>query len=243
MARVLLSAGVHVLLEKPMTTTRQEALELIALAETHGCVLQIGHLERFNPVIVALRDILDRVLFVGAIRTGSFSLRNTDVNVVLDLMIHDIDLLQHVIGRPVERVEVWGVPVFSRFHDIVNAQLYFEGGAIATVSASRVSFRTDRRMSFFQRDACILTDLRARSAVIVRKNDGWIRPGIPSITVERWHCPEADALRLEIEAFVAAVRGEVPVSVTGQDGLQALDVALLITERLRQSGLYPGFPG
>ena len=175
----LLEAGLHVLVEKPIAATLAEADVLIALAERRQRVLQVGHLERFNAALIALEDVLREPLFIESHRLAPFTPRGTDVDVVLDLMIHDIDLIQLLVGRPLERVDAVGVPVFSARDDIANARLHFEGGAVANVTASRASLKSERRMRLFQRDAYVSIDFQAREATIARKGAGEMFPGVP----------------------------------------------------------------
>jgi predicted dehydrogenase len=231
----LLEGGVNVLVEKPIAATLDEADALIALAARRGRVLQVGHLERFNAAVLALDDVVDRPLFIESHRVAPFSQRGTDVDVVLDLMIHDIDLIQLLVGTPLVAVDAVGVPVLSARDDIVNARLQFDG-CVVNVTASRVSFKSERRMRLFQRDAYISIDFSAGSAAIARKDPNASSGPIPGIALERRSIGANDALMLQIEAFLAAVRRERPVAVSGEDGRRALDTALRITRALRRPG-------
>jgi predicted dehydrogenase len=233
-ARQLLDAGLHVLLEKPVAATLEEADALIALADARGLVLQIGHLERFNAATLALADVLKEPLFIESHRLAPFKPRGTDVDVVLDLMIHDIDLIQQLVGRPLATVDAVGVPVLSSEDDIANARLHFEGGCVVNVTASRVSLKSERRMRLFQRDAYVSIDFQAGEATIARKGTGEMFPGVPDVRLERRRFETNDPLKLEIEAFLAAVRGERAVAVSGADGRLALDTALRITRALQR---------
>ena len=229
----LLERGLHVLVEKPLATTLADASALIALAARHERILQVGHLERFNAAVLALGHVIDRPLFIESHRIAPFSERGTDVDVVLDLMIHDIDLIQLLVGRPLAAVDAVGVPVLSGRDDIANARLRFTGGCVANVTASRVSFKSEWRIRLFQRDAYISIDFSAGSATIARKDPAG--SGIvPGIALEQRSLGANDALMLEIEAFVAAIRGERPVAVSGEDGRLALDTALQITAALQR---------
>jgi predicted dehydrogenase len=230
----LLEAGLHVLVEKPIAASLAEADALIALAAARGRVLQVGHLERFNAAVLALADVLERPLFVESHRIAPFKPRGTDVDVVLDLMIHDIDLIQALVGAPLASVDAVGVPVLSATDDIANARLRFAGGCIANVTASRVSLKSERRMRVFQRDAYLSIDFQAGTASIARKGQGQMVPGMPEIGLERRRFDDNDPLRLEIEAFLAAIRGSRPVAVTGADGRRALETALRITAALER---------
>ncbi len=229
----LLEGGLHVLVEKPLATSLADASALIGLAARHERILQVGHLERFNAAVLALGDVIDRPLFIESHRIAPFSERGTDVDVVLELMIHDIDLIQLLVGRPLAAVDAVGVPVLSGHDDIANARLHFEGGCVANVTASRVSFKSERRMRLFQRDAYISIDFSAGSATIARK-DPAASGIVPGIALEQRSLGANDALMLEIEAFVAAIRGERPVAVSGEDGRLALDTALQITAALQR---------
>jgi predicted dehydrogenase len=229
----LLEGSLHVLVEKPIATTLADADALIALAARHERVLQVGHLERFNAAVLALGDVIDQPLFIESHRIAPFTERGTDVDVVLELMIHDIDLIQLLVGRPLASVDAVGVPVLSARDDIANARLRFVGGCVANVTASRVSFKSERRMRLFQRDAYVSIDFSAGSAAIARRDAAATGP-VPGVALERRALGANDALMLEIEAFLAAVRGERPVAVSGEDGRRALESALAITAALRR---------
>lgn len=229
----LLEGGLHVLVEKPLATSLADASVLIGLAARHERILQVGHLERFNAAVLALGDVIDRPLFIELHRIAPFSERGTDVDVVLELMIYDIDLIQLLVGRQLAAVDAVGVPVLSGRDDIANARLHFEGGCVANVTASRVSFKSERRMRLFQRDAYISIDFSAGSATIARK-DPVASGGVPGVALEQRSLGANDALMLEIEAFVATIRGERPVAVSGEDGRLALDTALQITAALQR---------
>jgi predicted dehydrogenase len=230
----LLDLGVHVLVEKPLAGTLDDAAALVELAAARGRILQVGHLERFNAAIMALADVLGEPMFIESHRLASFKPRGTDVDVILDLMIHDIDLIQQLVRAPLARVDAVGVPVLSSRDDIVNARLHFESGCVVNVTASRVSLKSERKMRLFQRDAYVSIDFLAREATIARRGAGEMFPGVPDIRVEQRHFEANDALRLEIQAFLAAVRGEQPVAVTGEDGLRALDTALRIGQAMQR---------
>jgi predicted dehydrogenase len=234
-ARRLLEAGKHVLIEKPLAATRAEGTALVELAEARGRILQVGHLERFNAAILALRDVIRQPLFVESHRLGGFVAgRGTDVSIVLDLMIHDIDLIQEFVGRPLASVEAVGVPVLTDQDDIANARLRFEGGCVVNVTASRVSMTPQRRMRLFQHDAYIAIDFQTREATIARRGIGKPLPMLPGIGVEERQFEPNDALALEVESFLKAIAGAAPVTVSGRAGLRALDTALWISEALER---------
>ncbi len=231
-ARDFLSAGVHVLIEKPITVTIPEADELIAIADEKKVVFQVGHLERFNPALVALGDVLAEPLFIESVRIAPFKPRGTDVNVVLDLMIHDIDIIQHIVGSPVERIDAIGAPVFTGEEDIANARILFENGCVANVTASRISLKSERKMRIFQRDAYITLDFQNRKVLVAKKGSGELFPGVPNVKVDERELGEADALKSEIESFIAAIREGSQPQVSGRDGRMALETALKINTAL-----------
>lgn len=231
-ARECLAHGVHVMLEKPMTTTVAEADELIALARTHGLVLQIGHLERFNAAILALDGVLNIPRFIESHRLAAFNPRGADVNVVLDLMIHDIDIIQTLVRAPIDKIDANGVSVLTSEIDIANARLHFANGCVANVTASRVSMKPQRKMRVFQNDAYISIDFQDKILSVHRKGEREIFPGIPEITSQESLFESTDAIRDEIIAFIDAIRRGVPPLVTGEDGRLALQTALRISELL-----------
>jgi predicted dehydrogenase len=227
-ARDLLSAGIDVLVEKPLTTSVDEGKALLELAVRGGRVLQVGHLERFNPAIRALGDRVTEPRFIECQRLAQFGERGTDVDVVLDLMIHDLDLVLTMVKSPVRSVEAVGVPVLTPSVDIANARIRFANGCIATLTASRVSLRRERKLRVFQPDAYFSIDFDDRRGRVVRREPD--ETGQPSLTFEELEVREGDALEEEIGAFVQAVYGREPPPVTGWDGLRALEVAHVIRE-------------
>ncbi|MGE0082602.1 MAG: Gfo/Idh/MocA family protein [Thiohalomonadaceae bacterium] len=231
-AREFLSQGVHVMLEKPMTVTVAEADELIALAKQKNLVLQIGHLERFNSAVMALEKVLDRPRFIESHRLAPFKPRGADVNVVLDLMIHDIDIIQNLVRSPITKIDTNGVAVLTREIDIANARLTFENGCVANVTASRVSMKPQRKMRIFQPDAYISVDFQDKVLSVHRKGNKEMFPGIPEITSEESIFENSDAIRAELDAFLAAIEQGTPPPVTGEDGRDALKTAIWITELL-----------
>lgn len=231
-ARECLSRGVHVLLEKPMTTTVAEADELIALARSNGLTLQIGHLERFNAAVLALNGVLTTPRFIESHRLAAFNPRGADVNVVLDLMIHDIDIIQTLVRSPIDKIDANGVSVLTSEIDIANARLHFANGCVANVTASRVSMKPQRKMRIFQTDAYISIDFQDKILSVHRKGEREIFPGIPEITSQESLFESSDAIREEISAFLEAIRNGEPPPVTGEDGRLALETALRITKLL-----------
>jgi predicted dehydrogenase len=225
-----LRAGAHVLVEKPITGTVAQARELIALAAAGQRVLQVGHLERFNAVILAAESQLQNPRFLECHRLAPFRERGTDVNVVLDLMIHDIDIVQSIVRAPLLSVDAVGTPVFSPEIDIANARLRFANGCVANVTASRVSLKTERKLRIFQDDAYLSMDLQQKVLTVIRKRSPDATPGPLPVTIEEQNLEQGDALRAEIESFLECVRtGSQPV-VSGADGLLALETASRITQ-------------
>ncbi len=227
-ARDFLQAGAHVLVEKPITATAEQARELIALAAAGGRVLQVGHLERFNPVIVAVAGELTNPRFIESNRLAPFKARGTDVSVVLDLMIHDIDLIEHIVRSPIAHIDAIGAPVFTDEIDIANARIRFESGCVADVTASRISMKSERKLRVFQTDAYLSIDLQQKLLTVVRRPAVIVAGEMPAVAVEERNFDPGDALLAEIEAFRDAIeRGGAPV-VSGEDGLRALETATRI---------------
>jgi predicted dehydrogenase len=234
-ALAFLESGAHVLVEKPITESSVQAQQLISAARTAGRVLQVGHLERFNPAIVAAESLLREPGFIECHRLAPFRERGTDVNVVLDLMIHDIDLVQMIVGGELSALDAIGTPVFTAEVDIANARLRFEGGCVANVTASRVSLKTERKLRVFTSGAYLSIDLQQKILTVIRKRDGAAVTGQLPVHIEEQSFEQGDALLAEIQAFLAAVRGEGRVVVTAEDGLRALRTAIAISERLQVS--------
>jgi predicted dehydrogenase len=232
-ARAFLESGAHVLVEKPITETTEQAERLIGVARQRGRVLQVGHLERFNPAILAAETLLTRPRFIECHRLAPFRERGTDVNVVLDLMIHDIDLVQMIVGSPVSSLEAIGTPVFSGEIDIANARLRFDSGCVANVTASRVSLKTERKLRVFRDDAYLSIDLQQKILTVIRKRLPPASEGQLPVHIEEQSFDQGDALLAEIQSFIAAIRGERPALVSGEDGLRALRTAIAITERVQ----------
>jgi predicted dehydrogenase len=234
-AKEFLEAGAHVLLEKPMTTTVAEGEGLIEAARRAKRILQIGHLERFNAAVQAVQPILTVPRFIESARLAPFKHRGTDVDVVLDLMIHDIDLILSIVRSAVVAVDAIGSSVFSGEIDIANARLRFANGCVANATASRVSLKTERRLRLFQDDAYVSVDLHQKLLTVIRKTDGMSADGLPKVNIEETGYEQGDALKAEIEAFLQAAATGQPPPVTGEDGLKALRTALLIAEQVANS--------
>jgi predicted dehydrogenase len=229
-ARDFLEAGAHVLVEKPITATAAEARDLIAIAARTGRVLQVGHLDRFNPVILAISGELKSPRFIESNRLAPFKARGTDVSVVLDLMIHDIDLVEHMVQSPIAAIDAVGAPVFTDEIDIANARIRFENGCVADVTASRISLKAERKIRIFQADAYLSIDLQQKLVTTVRRPAVMPVGEMPAVTVQERSFEPGDALQAEIESFLQAIaRGSRPV-VTGHDGLRALETATRIAE-------------
>lgn len=225
-AEAFLDGGAHVLVEKPITETVEQAARLVEIARRRNVVLQVGHLERFNPAVRALESRLKNPRFVESVRIAPYQVRGTDVDVVLDLMIHDIDLIQFIAGSPIDRVEAVGAAVITDKPDVANARIRFESGCIANVTASRTSLKVERKIRIFQEACYFSADLQQKSVSVYRKAESAVGPlGLP-ISIEQLVCDDGDALRLEIEAFLDAVRNGTPPMVSGEDGMQALKTAI-----------------
>jgi len=238
-ARDCLARGVHVLVEKPVTETPAQAREIIEIAARSSCVLQVGHLERFNAAILALEGTLGRPRFIESHRLAPFKERGTDVNVVLDLMIHDIDLIQSLVGAPIESIDAVGASVFSAGLDIANARIRYANGCVANTTASRVSMKMERKLRLFQDDAYVSIDLQQKVLTIVRKPPEAAAAAPGQVVIEERSYEQGDALRLEIVAFLRSIRTGSAPAVSGEDGLRALETALRITELVQGPGVRP----
>ncbi|MDE2296175.1 MAG: Gfo/Idh/MocA family oxidoreductase [Gammaproteobacteria bacterium] len=241
-ARDFLEGGAHVLVEKPMTVTVEQARDLIAIAKRRGRILQVGHLERFNAAMRALQPILTVPRFIESARLAPFKARGTDVDVVLDLMIHDIDLILSIVRSPVVSVDAVGTRVFSGEIDIANARLRFANGCVANATASRVSMKTERKLRLFQDDAYVSVDLHQKVRTLIRKDPGRTTDGTPAVAIDETSYEASDALRDEIAAFLAAASSGSSPPVTGEEGLAALEVALAITAQVARAQAQSG-PG
>jgi predicted dehydrogenase len=229
LAKEFLDAGIDVLVEKPMTRNVSEGRILVDTADARGRILQVGHLERFNPAIRALRGVITQPRFIECHRLAPFVDRGTDVDVVLDLMIHDLDVILSLVEGEVESVEAVGVPVLSETVDIANARLHFTGGCIANITASRVTLKHERKIRLFQSDAYVSVDYSKKHIQICRRV---LVGGQPSIDVEEKDIAAGDALHDEIEHFVEMVRRRTQPLVDGRAALRALEVAEQIRSRM-----------
>ena len=231
-----LDAGIHVLVEKPFTERVATASALSALAEAKGLVLQVGLIERFSEAFRTVAPRITRPVYMEAVRISPFSPRGTDVSVVLDMMIHDIDIVLALVDAPVAEIDAVGAPVFSASEDIANARLKFANGCVANVTASRVSLKTERTLRIFQPDVYLMVDHGERSVRVARRKEGDAPPtGPDGVALEHLRFEQGDALQREIESFAEAVRtGGVPV-VTGADGVRSLEVAHRITASIAEN--------
>ena len=227
----LMEMGVDVLVEKPMASTLAEADRLLEAARQHQRILQVGHVERFNPAVLAVEPVVKRPLFFEVHRLGVFTPRSLDVDVIYDLMIHDLDILLALVKEEVVEVKAVGIPVLTEKVDIAHARLEFEGGAVANVTASRVSTERVRKMRFFQEHEYISLDYARRDALRV----GVKRPGPqPEFGFEKLPAPGVEPLRAELEAFVTAVRSRIAPKTNGKAGRAALELASRVMESIRE---------
>lgn len=231
-AKDFLTGGAHVLVEKPITVTVAEADELVRIAEEKRRTLMVGHLERFNAALLALDLTEDKPIFIESHRLAPFKPRANDVSVVLDLMIHDIDIILDLVDCEVDRIDAKGVPVLTGDIDIANARISFKNGSVANVTASRVSQKVERKMRMFMPKAYISVDFQNRVLTRHRKGEGEMFPGIPEIVSEESVFEGGDALLEEIKHFVACIRNRREPLVSGHAGRRALATATEITRLL-----------
>ncbi|MCA1989178.1 MAG: Gfo/Idh/MocA family oxidoreductase [Desulfarculus sp.] len=226
-AAAFLAAGKDVLCEKPLTATLEEADRLVELAEAGGRILQVGHLERFNPPVEEMVRRVKRPMFIEVNRIAPFKARATDVDVALDLMIHDLDIILALVGEEPAEIRAVGVPVLGRHADIVNARVEFPGGCVANLTASRLALKDERKMRVFQPDAYLSLDFKKRKLLVVSGVE--YRPGsLPKVTADRPRFAKTDPLEEELKAFVDSVRTRRPPRVSGRDGRRALAAALAV---------------
>jgi predicted dehydrogenase len=227
-----LNHDLDVLIEKPMTTTLEQADELIKIAESRGRVLQVGHLERFNPAVVAVKDIVYSPMFIEAHRLSIFNDRSTDVSVVLDLMIHDIDIIMNLVKSEIKSIHAAGAPVICEHADIANVRLEFESGCVANVTASRISTKNQRKIRLFQKDAYVAVDFTSRDITIIQRDENLSEGLIPGMDIQQLSFSEGDALEDELASFIQAVITRQTPVVSGNAGRKALKVALSITDQI-----------
>ncbi len=253
-ASQLIKAGVSVLVEKPMSSNVEEAQELIRLAEAHDVTLQVGHIERFNPVVLAAYPHIQNPVFIECDRIHPFSFRSVDVSVVMDLMIHDIDLVLNLVNSPVAGLEAFGTRVLSETEDLATARITFENGCVAMVKASRVAIQKSRKMRIFCEDAYISLDYIAKTGMRIGLKEGFDRRSIdfekmagleekqgvfPIFTqyfnIQQLLISSEEPLRSELSSFIDSVQQRTIPVVTGKHGLQAIEIALRITDEIRRS--------
>ena len=232
-AKDCLLAGMHVLVEKPITETVEQAEELIKIARKQGLKLQVGHLERFNAARLALDPHLTNPQFIDSQRLAPFNPRGSDVNVILDLMIHDIDLIQAMVNKPILHIDAHGTPILTKDIDIASARITFANHCVANVTASRVSFKAERKMRIFQPESYISLDFQNKEFAVFNKGEGELFPGIPDIIKHQASFEKGDALLEEIAAFLRAIDQNSSPLVTGVDGRNALATAELITQLIQ----------
>ena len=223
----LLEHGIDVLVEKPIASTIDEALALIQSAARNHRVLQVGHVERFNPVVAAACEAATQPQFFEIHRLAAFSPRSLDIDVVLDLMIHDIDIVLSLVRTPVREVRAVGIPVLSDKPDIANARVEFEDGCVANFTASRISFERTRKLRFFQPHDYISVDYESQTGIMVSLRMG-------RVTERKLEPVRQEPLQLELEAFTRAVNSRRPPLVGGEDGLRALELAMRINDAIAQ---------
>jgi predicted dehydrogenase len=229
-----LKEGIHVLVEKPIAHTLEAADQLIQAARENSCILQIGHLERFNPAVMQLREIVRKPRFFEAHRMGLFSPRSLDIDVILDLMIHDLDIICLLAPSPVAQVSAVGIAILTNRIDIANARLHFEDGCVANITASRVSMEKIRKLRLFQKREYISLDYTRQDVSIFSLNH---KPGanIPEIVSRKLTPEKKEPLQLELSSFLNSVRGLGPVECSGEDGRKALDLALQILNKAEKA--------
>jgi len=231
-SRDFLVAGTHVLVEKPITVTVEEADELIKIAKEKNVILQVGHLERFNPAIMGL-DIKEKPLFIEAHRLSPFNPRANDVSVVLDLMIHDIDIILAMIDSDIARIDASGTAVLTNGTDIANARLTFANGCVANVTASRISMKMERKMRMFRPSSYIAVDFQNKVLTKHSTGDKEMFPGVPEIISDESVFEDGDALLEEIKHFVSCIQTGINPLVSGEAGKRALQTAIEITKLLK----------
>jgi predicted dehydrogenase len=226
--KFLLNHGKHLLIEKPITETPEQALELVKLAKERAVILQVGHVERFNPVLSALEQRLTKPRFIEAHRLSPYPFRSIEIGVVLDLMIHDLEIILHLVRSPVKNIDAVGIPVLSKGEDIANARIRFESGCVANVTASRVSPEKMRKIRVFQEDAYLSLDYQKQSGEMFRLVNG-------TITREAVEIEKDEPLKRELLSFVECSRKGIQPVVSGSQAAAALELAIEITEMTKSA--------
>ncbi|OGT47913.1 MAG: UDP-N-acetyl-D-glucosamine dehydrogenase [Gammaproteobacteria bacterium RIFCSPHIGHO2_12_FULL_38_11] len=234
-AQFFLENGVHVFIEKPITTTIEQADALIQIAKKNNLVLQVGHIERFNPAFQFIQPQLSYPLFIEAQRLTSFKLRGSDISVILDLMIHDIDIILSMTNSPITDIRATGANVLTPFIDIANARIEFKNGCVASLTASRINSIPVRRLRIFQHDAYLYVDMNRNICRIRKKADTEMFPGVPNIDSEEKHLIKGDALKDEINAFLNSIIKKSSPIVSGEDARNALGIAMQITHIITEN--------
>ena len=249
LAKQAIEKGKHVFIEKPITQSVLEAEELIALAEKNNVLGQVGHVERFNPAFLAVKNHIQKSMFIETHRLAQFNPRGTDVPVVLDLMIHDIDTVLSIVNSPVKNISASGVSIISETPDIANARIEFENGCVANLTASRISLKNMRKARFFQKDAYISIDYFDKKVEVVKMHDAPDQVGDFDMVLENAQgkkkriyfdnpvVPEVNAILMELECFADAIVNQTPIIVPLTQGKNALDIALKITALVEKSSI------
>ncbi len=247
LAKQAIEKGKHIFIEKPITQTVDQAEELITLADKYGVLGQVGHVERFNPAFLAVKNEIDESMFIETHRLAEFNPRGTDVPVVLDLMIHDIDTVLSVVDSRVKNISASGVSIISETPDIANARIEFENGCVANLTASRISLKNMRKARFFQKDAYISIDYFDKKVEVVKMHDAPEQVGDFDMVLENAQgkkkriffdnpkVPEVNAILMELECFADAIVDNTPIIVPLTQGRNALDIALQITALVENS--------
>lgn len=230
-----LAAGRHVLVEKPIASSIEQAERLAALARRNGRVLQVGHLERFSAAHGAIAGRMDRPVYIEAVRIAPFKPRGTDVSVILDLMIHDLDLILALVAQPIDHVDAVGAPIASLNDDIANARVRFVDGCVATITASRISLKTERKMRIFAEAGYLTVDFAARRLARIARGHGAPLPGFAEFGIEQTTWQDHDSLAAEHDAFYAACLDGAPVLVDAAAGTRALEAALAVSRSIAHS--------
>jgi predicted dehydrogenase len=253
-------AGKHVIVEKPMTLNLKEAEDLVSLSREHHVILQVGHVERFNPAVVAVQDYIENPRFIECDRIGAFSFRSMDVGVVLDMMIHDIDIILAFVDSPVEEIDGMAVSVVGRHEDMANARILFKNGCIANLRASRISRKTMRKIRIFQEDSYVSLNYGTHKAQVFKKTQDFdpqtlleFRRNAPSIkhaqemmfekllTIGEIDIAFEEPLKKELESFVHSIENGTEPVVSGELGLKTMQIATHILESIKtRKRIYPG---
>jgi predicted dehydrogenase len=228
----VLAAGKHLLIEKPITNTTEEAKILVALAKEHHLVLQVGHIERFNPVLQALEERLTRPRFIEAHRLSPYPGRSTDISVVMDLMIHDLEIILHLVSSPLQSIDAVGIPVLSKSEDIANVRLRFENGCVANITTSRISPEKMRKIRVFQDDAYLSLDYQKQEGEIYRKKGA-------EITREKIPVAKDEPLKRQLQSFVDCMQNQSLPVVSGDHGTRALQLAAQIADEIARTSPKP----